>query len=68
VKDGETGFTIFSFNPEDYAEKVKLLLKDNNLRWKLGENARKKILSQFTWDKVTDKIINGIQNHFDNIC
>jgi len=67
VKDGETGFVISSFNPEDYAEKVKLLLKNNTLRWKLGENARKRVLSQFTWEKVTDKIINGIQNYFNNI-
>ena len=64
VKDGETGFVVPSFNPEDYAEKVSLLLKDDTLRWKFGDNARKRVLSKFTWDRVTDKIINGIQNYF----
>jgi glycosyltransferase involved in cell wall biosynthesis len=33
-----------------------LLLSDPALRKKMGENGRKKVLSEFTWDKVAKQI------------
>lgn len=60
VKDGETGFIVDSFNPEDYAEKVAVLLKNQQLRWSMGENARRRVLERFTWDVVISKMIETI--------
>ena len=41
VEDGETGFTISPDDVEGYAEKILLLLKDNQLRERLGANGHR---------------------------
>jgi len=40
VREGETGFMILPDDVEKYAEKIILLLKNDQLRKKLGSNAR----------------------------
>jgi len=44
-------------NPEDIAKFVVELLKDDNLRRKLGENARKRVLEEYTLDKAAKRTI-----------
>ncbi len=64
VKDGEAGFVVKTFNPEDYAERIASLLRNDQLRWNFGENARKEVLEKFTWDVVTSKMIDSISKAF----
>ena len=39
ITDGENGFLIPTFDIEAFAEKVMLLMKDRELRLRMGENA-----------------------------
>jgi glycosyltransferase involved in cell wall biosynthesis len=56
VTDDQEGLHAEPMNAEDIAEKIKILLSDPALRKKMGENGRKKVLSEFTWDKVAKQI------------
>ncbi|WP_312223118.1 glycosyltransferase family 4 protein [Rhizobium rhizoryzae] len=42
VSHGETGLLTKSSDPEDYANAIRLLLRDDDLRSKLAENARQR--------------------------
>jgi len=57
VQDGETGYLAEPRNPRDLAQKIGLLLKDENLRKKMGEKARERVLKFFTWEKVGDRLM-----------
>ena len=48
IIDHETGLLAETGNITDLAEKIKLLLGDNELRKKMSSNCRKKVLSEFT--------------------
>lgn len=43
-------------DPKDLAEKIVLLLKDDQLRNKLGENGRKLVLENYSWEIIAKKI------------
>ena len=43
ITDGVDGFLISPFDVEAFAEKVILLMKDENLRREMGENARRSV-------------------------
>lgn len=43
-------------NPKDLAEKILLLLKNDELRKKLGENGRKLVAEKYNWDNIAVKI------------
>ena len=54
VKNGYNG--LFTFRkPDAIAEKVIQLLDDEQLAKRLGHNARRTVLDNFTWDKTTMK-------------
>lgn len=54
ILTGETGFFV-ELASEAIAEKIRLLLKDNELREKMGKNAIK-FAQQYDWDNITDLI------------
>lgn len=55
LKDRETGLFCEVKNPKSIAEKVKLLLNDDNLREKIITNA-KKLVKSYDWDLISDKM------------
>lgn len=60
VLNNQTGLTV---NPEHSAEiaaAIIKLLKDDNLRQKLGEAAKARVASEFTWEKQINKIITQL--------
>ncbi len=59
IIDNQTGFIVN--NPHEVAEKLNLLLDDENLRIKLGQNCRKKILNEFTYDVTLPKLVKLFQ-------
>ncbi len=63
VKDGVNGLFIRPRNPKEISEKVNLLLKDESLRTKIGQRARKTIIERFTWEKVAHRY-ERIYNEF----
>ena len=58
VKDGYNGFFVRPRNPKEIAEKVNLLLSNEPLRKKMGENARQTVLERFTWTKIAERFEN----------
>lgn len=57
VDDGVTGFISKKQDPIDLANKIAVLLKDENLRVEMGEKGREKFLNNYTYDLVEKKII-----------
>jgi glycosyltransferase involved in cell wall biosynthesis len=56
IKEEETGFLV---PPNDYkqlADKFILLLEDENLMRRMGEEGRKRVEKYFTWDLVVDRM------------
>lgn len=50
IINGKTGFLIKPFDLTALTEKVLRLLTDGGLRKRMGEQGRKHILENFTWD------------------
>ena len=55
VIDGETGYLVPPQNPEEMAEKLLLLIKDESLRRRMGENGRERVIAQFSIKGVARK-------------
>ncbi len=53
---------ILAENPEKFAEWVIILLRDKQLREKIGINARKLMEKEYSWEKTTDKLNNILEN------
>jgi glycosyltransferase involved in cell wall biosynthesis len=54
VDVGVNGFTVQPFDSADLASKIIDLLADPAKRALFGERGRAKVLSRYTWDRVTD--------------
>jgi len=55
VKDGKNGLFIKEKSAEDIAEKCNKLLNNDELREKMGKQARKDIEDKFTWRRVAER-------------
>jgi len=56
VKHEYNGLLVSPKSPEKMAGAIAMLLEDEELRKKLGKNARKTIEEKYTWDSVTDRV------------
>lgn len=57
VDDGKTGFIVPPRDEKALADAIIKLLKDENLRKEMGENAYKKMKEELSWDKIAEKTI-----------
>jgi glycosyltransferase involved in cell wall biosynthesis len=55
VTEGENGFLVEPKNPQQLAEKILLILKNDELRLKMSLNNREKA-KQYRWESVVDKL------------
>ena len=55
VEEGVNGFLINAKNPEEIAERVLILLQNDEMREEISANNREKA-ELYTWDKVTTKV------------
>lgn len=65
IDHGKNGFLTEPGNVAQITESIETLMKDENLRKKMGINGRKKVLSLFTWDKVAERIDKGYKIGFE---
>lgn len=65
VDDGVTGFIVPPRNPEVLAEAIVKLLKDEDLRKSMGENAYKKLKTDLSWDTIAEKTIEVYKKAID---
>lgn len=62
VTNGLTGFLIPKRSPVVLADKIKMLLDDQNLCRKLGNNSRERIINDFSMSTMTEKYYNLFKN------
>jgi len=55
VRNGESGFLVEPCNSLGIAEKVALLLTDDNLRTNISKNNRE-VVKNYSWEKVVEKL------------
>ncbi|KYH41074.1 MAG: glycosyl transferase family 1 [Candidatus Bathyarchaeota archaeon B26-2] len=53
----QCGFHINPYDPSDIAKFVTILLEDDELRRRCGENARNRVLKVFTWRNVAENTV-----------
>jgi len=58
VIEGETGVYCDPNSPANLAEQALKVLTDDSFARRLGENGRKRVLDNFTWDKVARDTIS----------
>ncbi|NLG17656.1 MAG: glycogen synthase [Fibrobacter sp.] len=72
IRDGETGFLVsfaaeskINFEPKypdvfqrDMAEKINILIRNPQLREQMGEAARKRVATEFSWEKIALKTMD----------
>lgn len=56
IDEDNTGFLINPGDAEALAEKLIILLKDEAMLKKMGENGFERVMTQYTWDNVVSKI------------
>jgi len=56
ITDGETGLLVPPRDPRLLAEAILKLLDDEQLRTKIGANARKHVLENYDWPLVVDRV------------
>lgn len=62
LKDRETGLFCKVKNPQNIAEKIKILLTDEELRLKLIESGKKLVKEEYDWENIAKKIGKIYQN------
>jgi len=61
IEDGQTGILFEKGNVSQAAKSVARLIEDERLRYKLGEQARLKVLADHTWDKNAESLLDIAQ-------
>ena len=56
IKNRDNGILVKPNTPKELVNEILKLKNDEDLRYKLGKNARKTIEEQFTWDIITEKL------------
>lgn len=56
ITNGEEGLLCEPMNPEDLARKISMLLKDDEMRRKMGDKGRRKVEKYFNIDRVARKV------------
>lgn len=62
IKEGENGFVFKSEDPKDLADKISIVLKNENKINAIGSKARETFQQNFRMDDYTKKWINYIEN------
>jgi glycosyltransferase involved in cell wall biosynthesis len=56
IEDGENGLLVPPGDPKRLAEAILRLLDDEELRKKLGDNAREYVVGNYDWEIITNKV------------
>ncbi|MHA2060980.1 MAG: glycosyltransferase, partial [Candidatus Sifarchaeia archaeon] len=64
--EGHCGYHVNPYDPKDVAWGIKNILRDPDHAKILGENARKRVLAEFTWDKCAERTIPIYETVLEN--
>jgi len=56
IENGKTGFLVPPNDHKELADKLILLLEDENFMKRMGESGRRRVEKYFTWDIVVDRM------------
>lgn len=56
LRESATGLFVRPDDPEDLAEKMKLLIEDKELRQRLAENGRELVERKYNWDHIAKQM------------
>jgi len=62
IEDGKTGLVVPQKNIQQIAEKVILLLNDDELRCSLGKEGRRFVLKHYDWSIIEQKYVDLIES------
>ena len=65
MKDNETGFLVEKGNSEELIKKISLLINDKEKRKEMGENGRKFVEENFSWDKIAKEFLKDLEKDVD---
>jgi glycosyltransferase involved in cell wall biosynthesis len=69
VDDGITGYVTEKGDPEKLADKIEKLLFDENLRIRLGQKGREKVMKDYNWNESVETMVviyNGFRDGSSN--
>lgn len=66
VEDGVTGFIVQPRDSYALADAIIKILKDDNLRRQMGENAYRKMKEELSWDTIAEKTIEVYKTILNN--
>ena len=58
VDDGENGILVNFGDVHSLTEAVRLLLSDQSLAQRMGENGRSKVKTQYNWEQITEHVLD----------
>lgn len=61
VEDGVTGFVVPPNNPAALGEKIRWLRSHPDEATRMGQAARRRVLENFTWEKVVDRCLDAYE-------
>ncbi|MDQ1284049.1 MAG: TetR family transcriptional regulator [Patescibacteria group bacterium] len=61
IKDGQNGFLVEPYDADGYVKKINDLLKDEAYRRDFGEEARKYVIENYSWEKISRRYLEEIQ-------
>ncbi len=62
ISDESDGVLLYSESADEMVEKIVYLIDHPGLRKEIGARAREKIISEYTWDRITGKMSTIISN------
>lgn len=62
IEDHETGFLVSQSNPVELADKIEMLLNDQQLRVRMGDYGKERIKETFSIEKMENKFISVYKN------
>jgi L-malate glycosyltransferase len=62
IEDGKNGLVVPTKHPEELAQAILRLYRDQRLRRRLGEKARKTILERYTAEKVVNQYLETFES------
>lgn len=67
ITDSETGFIIEPKNPDELVAKINLLLNNPALLKSIGKNAKERVQTNFSLNKMTDNYIALYKKYVDTV-
>lgn len=63
VVDGVTGFLVDPHNETEVAQRIIGLLQNEELSRRIGEDGRRRVENEFSWEKRAHELLDGLKGH-----